>query len=176
MNRLHLALIVLGTLILVPAITVDGATQAGILAPRKSKSARAQTRALRFPMDRSVGSLSVYQARSVDQIQTFFHWGRNRQKQSLGEAQGQVGVPAGAQVSLSVDKTGWRDMSWVAELAPDDLAELSFQASSMDRVKPGDRCMIAVAQLAGLKSLKRTRGLPTFGTCACWSTWMCRRA
>ena len=120
----------------------------------------AQTRPIRtadkvvhFPADRSVGKLSVQDVTRVRRITYWFHWGDPTEWEYLCEAKGDVHVPAGKRLSLTVNKTGWRDLSWLTKLRSDDLYRVILQASSTDPVKPSDGCMPHIAHLTGLKRL-----------------------
>lgn len=110
-------------------------------------------RTVQFPSDYSVGQLSIQDAGQVRRITDWFHWGYAEQWDSLGEAQGDVHVPAGKRLRLSLNKTAWRDLSWLSKLRPDDLYMLLLPALSSDPVKPSDGCMPHIARLAGLRSL-----------------------
>lgn len=119
----------------------------------QSRSNISESRIVHFPSDYSVGQLSTQDAGQVRRITNWFHWGDSTQWDSLGEARGDVHVPAGKRLRLSLNKMAWRDLSWLSKLRPDDLYMLLLPALSTDSVKPSDRCMPHIAHLAGLRSL-----------------------
>jgi beta-lactamase regulating signal transducer with metallopeptidase domain/Leucine-rich repeat (LRR) protein len=106
-----------------------------------------------FPADRSVGQLSVQDVTRVRRITDWFHWGDPTEWEYLCEAKGDVHVPDGKRLSLTVNKTGGRDLSWLTQLRSDDLYRVILQALSTDPVKPSDGCMPHIARLTGLKCL-----------------------
>ncbi|MBA7646149.1 hypothetical protein ES703_53911 [subsurface metagenome] len=110
-----------------------------------------------FPADRSVGQLSVQDVTRVRRITYWFHWGDPTEWEYLCEAKGDVHVPAGKRLSLTVNKTGWRDLSWLTKLRSDDLYRLSITVLLSDPIKPDDRCMPLIAHLTGLKFLALDR-------------------
>ncbi|NIP23049.1 MAG: M48 family metalloprotease [Phycisphaerae bacterium] len=123
-------------------------------------------RVVHFPKDRSLGKLEIQDADAVRELNYWFHWTgiKGPQWEYLGQAQGDVRVPAGKRLSLIVNKTAWRDLSPLSNLRPDDLYKLSLYALPADRAKPGDRCMPHIAHLTGLKSLNiRTTGISDRG-------------
>lgn len=69
-------------------------------------------RVLRFPADRSLGRLMSRPAKPEEPLNTFHYWSRDEDWDLLGEARGDVVVPAGHQVFLIVWRPqGWRDLS-----------------------------------------------------------------
>lgn len=73
-----------------------------------------QQRILRFPFDRSLGWLA---ARAPEQAEED-EW------QHIGEASGLVTVPQGTELRLIVEPEAATDLSWLADLRPDDLQQL----------------------------------------------------
>lgn len=114
---------------------------------------RSEFRIVHFPANRSVGQLSVQDASRVRRITHWFHWGDPTEWEYLGQAQGDVHVPAGKRLRLVLNKTAWKNWSWLSKLRPDDIYELIIPAMSTDTVKPSDRCMPYIARLTGLRSL-----------------------
>ncbi len=111
-------------------------------------------RVLHFSTDRSLGRLMIRPAREEGPVEGFYYWLRNSGWEALGLARGAVTVPAGCQVRLDVEaRQGWRDLSPLAQLAPDDLCMLSFHGSYPGSAQPGDSCMAYVAHLTGLRIL-----------------------
>ena len=108
------------------------------------------SRILHFPADRSLGKLMSRPARPEAPVNTFVHWSGDEDWAWLGQAQGDVTVPAGHQVSLVVSQArGWRDLSPLLRLGPDDLYRLSLYGSQ-SAGRPGDSCMQYIAHLRGL--------------------------
>jgi Leucine-rich repeat (LRR) protein len=111
-------------------------------------------RVLRFPAERSLGSLMVRPARPEEPIDAQLYWVRDQGWEVLGPARGDVAVPAGSQVFLRIHAAqAWRDLSPLAKLGPDDLYSLALQGSYGSGPKPGDLCMAHLAHLTGLHSL-----------------------
>ena len=119
-----------------------------------------KSRVVHFPKNRSLGKLEIQDENAVRELTYWFHWTgiAGPQWEYLGQAQGDVLVPAGKRLSLFVDKTAWRDLSALSKLRPDDLYRLYLPAIPLtDRVKPDDKCMPHIAHLTGLKSLALDR-------------------
>jgi Leucine-rich repeat (LRR) protein len=114
-----------------------------------------EVRVVHFPKDRSLGKLYIRDAEAVRELTYWFHWTgiKGPKWEYLCEAQGDVHVPAGKQLSLHANKTAGRDLSPLLELRPDVLYRLILQALSTDPAKPSDGCMPHIAHLTGLKSL-----------------------
>jgi len=119
----------------------------------QNQTDRSKCRIVHFPGDRSVGQLSIQDSSRVRRITHWFHWGDATQWDSFGEAQGDVHVPAGKRLRLILNKTAWKNWSWLSKLRPDDLYMLLLPALSTDPVKPSDGCMPHIVRLAGLRSL-----------------------
>jgi len=116
-----------------------------------------QARVLRFPGDRPVGQIHVQNEGTGRKLASWFHWaGINGLPGTpwvyFGEAQGDVRVPAGTWVQLTVNVDSWHDLTWLTKLRPDDLYGLGF-ACTDQRVKPGDARLKSVTHLTGLKKL-----------------------
>ena len=142
-----------------------------------NESQSGQARVVHFPEGRSLGKLEIQDDNAVRELTYWFHWTgiEGPQWEYLGQAQGDVQVPAGKRLSLVVNKTAWRDLSALSKLRPDDLYRLYLPAISTDRVKPDDKCMPHIAHLTGLKSLAldqtdvTDKGLCTSPTCRPWN-------
>ena len=109
-------------------------------------------RVLHFPKDRSLGRIMVQDGNIKRQIQTFYYWVDgahwHAQAEYLGEAQGDVIIPAGKKAALFVNKNAIEDLSPLLNLKPDDLYMLSVA------YKPArNKCMPYVAHLTGLREL-----------------------
>jgi len=77
-------------------------------------------RRVRFPADRSMGALYAVRGNVT--------WHRERCGQELGEAQGEIIVPAGKKLQLCVNQEACRDLSPLAALPPSTLQMLCFDA------------------------------------------------
>ncbi len=119
-------------------------------------------RIVHFPADRSLGKLYTQDANTVREFTYWFHWTGTGEGEPeyLCEAQGDVQVPAGKRLSLTVSKAGSRDLSALSQLRPDDLYGLGFEVSLAGPVTPSEGWMKHIAHLTGLKSLAlAVRGL-----------------
>lgn len=137
------------------------------MAAPETRPADAAARVLHFPTDRSLGTLFVQDAHSRGETTTSYHWMEDEtsnQWDELGPARGDVTIPAGKRVHLRVEREGWKDLSPLASLAPDDLEALSFSGSGLTAEESedwgilraesaDDAVMPHVARLTGLKSL-----------------------
>jgi len=114
-------------------------------------------RIVHFPKDRSLGTLKLLDKNRKRQIATFFYWIDGHSWWSdweyLGEAKGDVTVPAGKFLGLEINPDGWRDLSPLSRLRPDDLYELNFWSRQTNRAKASDRCLKHIEHLTGLKVL-----------------------
>lgn len=100
-----------------------------IAADDDQKEAAATVRVLRFPKDRSLGTIYVMD-RSVDLFPEIFDendwYGETRPWKQLSPAQGSVAVPEGMRVKLLVSLSAFEDLSPLAQLGPDDIDVLMF--------------------------------------------------
>ncbi|MFC1739414.1 leucine-rich repeat domain-containing protein, partial [Planctomycetota bacterium] len=114
-------------------------------------------RVVHFPKDRSLGALKVQDSDRVRQIKDFHYWIDNtswyEQAEYLGEAMGDVTIPAGKRLALFVNKTAWKDLSPLSKLGPDDLYMLRLPGLESEPTRPDNRCMQHIAGLTGLKAL-----------------------
>lgn len=109
-------------------------------------------RVLHFAQDRSLGMLFTLDAGiqrefeadgfgyTIDQPDMRWEY--------LGEAKGDVAVPAGKRVRLVLNDKGGNNLSPLSKLGPDDLYELHLGKAA------GDKCLRHVARLSGLKVLE----------------------
>lgn len=119
-------------------------------------------RTVHFPADRSLGKLYTQDANTVRELTYWFHWTGTGEgeREYLCEAQGDVQVPAGKRLSLTVSKAGSRDLSALAQLRPDELYGLGFEVSLAGPVTLSEGWMKYIAHLTGLNSLAlAVRGL-----------------
>ena len=111
-------------------------------------------RILHFPADRSLGRVLTGEPVPEKPLEGFFYWIRGEDWDYLAEAQGDVTVPAGKWVALSVEcKERWSDLSPLLDLQADDLYRLGIHGSYTGGPKPGDACMQYLAHLTGLRVL-----------------------
>ncbi len=80
-----------------------------------------QTRIIRFPADRSMGTLYIPAPSG--------HW---EEEEDLGEARGDVRVPAAKPVGLRVSDEAATDLSPLATLEPNDLQEINLSCRHMN--------------------------------------------
>jgi len=121
--------------------------QAKVTAPQSEK------RVVHFPPDRSLGRLMIQDANADRRIEHFDYRPGGTEWEHLGEATGDVVVPAGKRLGLTVDSAAWKDLSPLANLGPDDLYMLSISGPYDGGQLPDDRCMPHIAHLTGLKVL-----------------------
>jgi hypothetical protein len=101
-----------------------------------------------------VGQLYVRDEGADRKLTYYFHWTGidGPYWEYFCEAQGDVRVPAGKRLRLTVNVDSWHDLSWLTKLQPDDLYGLGFVIVS-NRVRPGDARLKPVTHLTGLKEL-----------------------
>ncbi len=113
-------------------------------------------RVLHFPEDISLGWITFGDAPAQSDGADFSgnrfrgDWG------SLRQAQGDVVVPDGKLVWLTLTDDVWLDpdrLVALTRLGPDDVFGLSTHASAGGVLKPNDRCMPYIAHLTGLRVL-----------------------
>lgn len=109
------------------------------------------TRVLHFPPNRSLGMLHTHDPSLRRQTGIFNvnDGGLYDKWVYIGEAQGDVRVPEGWPIRLSVGKNAWRDLSPLAHIPPDAIEEITLQYDE----EIDDRCMPFLARLTGLKIL-----------------------
>ena len=124
------------------------------------------SRVLHFPKDRSLGIVKVLDANIGRQIQTsnidsldsvgWRDWHEWKQTaQDLGEAQGDVVIPAGKKVGLFLYEDAYKDLSALLNLKPDDLYMLASVGPSWNTNIPlSSKRMQYIAHLGGLKELR----------------------
>lgn len=139
---------VIGVAALAGATLAIGAATQGT-GPADSR-ASGDERVLHFPRNRSLGRLQIQDVSVTPRIEDFHHWvnGTWGKWAYIGEAQGDVVIPAGKRVQLMVGQNAWQDLSPLAKLRPDDLYELQIANIPAD-----NRCMPYVGKLTGLKVL-----------------------
>jgi len=129
---------------------------------RNADAKPGDARVVRFPADKSLGRLSTQDAGAVRELTYWFHWTGNGEgiPEYLCEAQGDVRVPPGKRLILTVNEVASKNLSGLLKLKPDDLHGLRFESSPQGppRLPPGG--MKYIAHLTGLKMLDlNVRGL-----------------
>ena len=109
-------------------------------------------RVIWFPINRSLGTLHIQDVTAIRKIKTYHYWIDGTDWEDLGEAKGDVTIPAGKRLSLIISPKEWKDLSPLSKLGASDLYSLGFR-STKEGVKPDDRCMPHIAHLTGLKVL-----------------------
>ncbi|MBN1359271.1 MAG: redoxin domain-containing protein [Sedimentisphaerales bacterium] len=117
-----------------------------------SAPAGTETKVLHFPNDRSLGELFVREADAADASVSWW-WGQLMGWRYLGEATGDIRVPAGQPLALAVGPDGWKDLAPLAQLRDDDLDALVIRRTSYRSVTPDDRCVPHICGLGGLRTL-----------------------
>lgn len=112
-----------------------------------------QPRVLHFPADRSLGKIMICEPIPEVPVEGFHHWIRGEEWRYLGQARGDVSVPANRWIRLDVHRQeSWHDLSPLLELRADDLYQFTVSGSQTGP-KPGNACMRYVAHLTGLRVL-----------------------
>ncbi|MBN1505775.1 MAG: hypothetical protein JW955_02960 [Sedimentisphaerales bacterium] len=157
--RIALAAFLIVSVILAPETTARIETIGAVQDPAvpRPHPYASDARILRFPKDRPVGQIHVQDEAAGRELTSWFHWaGINGLPGTpwvyFGEAQGDVRIPAGKWVRLTINVESWHDLAWLTKLRPDDLYSLGF-AYTDRRVKPGDARLKPVTHLTGLKEL-----------------------
>jgi Leucine-rich repeat (LRR) protein len=128
---------------------------------RKSKMKRTEStkpastgRVLHFPKERSLGQLMIQDIGMVRNIQIFFYWTGtgDSEWEYLSEAKGDVTIPAGKRLNLTISPKELKDLSPLSKLGQDDLYSLGFR-STKEGTNLDDRCMQYIAHLTDLKIL-----------------------
>jgi len=123
-------------------------------APAERPSSPAGPRILRFPADRTLGSVNVLPADEPREIRSYFFWtDRGAEWEYLCQARGDVSVPPGKIAQLQVAPDVWRDLSPLATLDPDGLHSLTVYGPFQGGAMPTDAVTPHIARLTGLRSL-----------------------
>jgi len=120
----------------------------------KVTSPESKERVVHFPKDHCLGRLMVQDEGAVRKIETFHYWVDGTEWEYLGIAMGDVTVPAGKRLALSVSQSGWKYLSALSKLQPDDLYMLDIPGPYPSGPMPDDRCMPHITKLRGLRVLK----------------------
>jgi Leucine-rich repeat (LRR) protein len=117
---------------------------------------RSEFKIVHFPEDRSLGKLYIQDMKESKEFEFWFHWTRvGEESEYLCEAKGDVRVPAGKRLSLTINPAALNDLSGLSKLRPDDLYGMGFNISQ--RNPATDDCLLHLAHLTGLKSLNISR-------------------
>jgi Leucine-rich repeat (LRR) protein len=120
-----------------------------------ASSLRLAERVVHFPGDRTLGKLMIQDENLKRDIKSFFYWTEagDSDWEYLCQARGDVTVPAGKRLNLSVAKNAWKDLSPLFGLRPDDLHTLTICGPWQGGTLPDDRCIPYIAHLTGLRKL-----------------------
>jgi Leucine-rich repeat (LRR) protein len=121
----------------------------------KVQNFQAGGRTLHFPADRLLGTLNIQDVNTPRYIDTFFYWTTQEDTEwkYLAQAKGDVAIPPGKRLALSVNQSGWKDLSPLSNIGPNDLYSLSIYGPYEGGPLPDDKCMPHIAHLTGLKVL-----------------------
>jgi len=118
----------------------------------KTTYGQAKSHVVHFPKDRSLGNLLIQDVGVKRQIESFYHWVGDAKWEYLGQARGDVSVPAGKRLALHIPKNAIYDLSPLSELGPNELYGLSLRNTPAD-----DGCMPHISHLTGLRVLNLGR-------------------
>ncbi|MCA9038844.1 MAG: leucine-rich repeat protein [Planctomycetaceae bacterium] len=117
-----------------------------------------EERIIRFPKTHSVGQVYIAYEKEENlfpdhplegQLEQEWDWRR------IGEAQGEVTIPAGAIVRLKFNYGTARDLTWLSQLKPNDLYEFEVEPFKENlKFKLGDGDVQHLKHLTGLTRLK----------------------
>ena len=109
-------------------------------------------RTLHFPHDRSLGTLKDLDRLTANYSSlTWVHFPWT--SEDFSQAKGNVTVPEDKRLGLVVEPQGWKDLSSLTNLAPDDIEVLGFDCDQRTLEKPGDKSVDHICALTGLKML-----------------------
>jgi len=109
-------------------------------------------RILHFPEDRSLGKLSV-QTGPMERYTLNVHFSQFAEWEYLGQAIGNVTVPADARIMLETHRSALKDLSPLSSLGPNDLYQLEISADMTDIGNPDVTIMPHLQGLTGLRVL-----------------------
>ena len=113
-------------------------------------------RILHFPKDYSLGKIFIQDEMVQREIDSFTYWTAERDWQFLGQARGDVNIPAWNRAKLFVDVSIYKEpnrLSALKLLAPVDLYSLAFVEGMNPGEKATNQCMPYISHLTGLKQL-----------------------
>lgn len=112
-----------------------------------------ERRVVHFPRDRSLGSLKVKDAGADEKADVLdFRRAEYESWEYLGQAKGDVIVPAGKRLGLWVHPATSKDLSGLRRLGPNDL-HILWVSRVPEGVRPDDGCTMHLGGLTGLKVL-----------------------
>jgi beta-lactamase regulating signal transducer with metallopeptidase domain len=109
-----------------------------------TEAAKPDTRVIHFPKDQSMGIVYVGELRTTDPL-----WWQGWEE--VGEAKGDVAVPADKDVRLTVNTNGLEHLSFLEALGPDDIQAMNF-VYPLKRLD--DKDLVHLAGLTGLRLLR----------------------
>ena len=110
-----------------------------------------KSRVIHFPKDRSLGRIKVKDADIIKGHQDYHDW--YVKAEDLGEARGDIVIPAGRKVALFLYAKDIGDLSPLSELKPDDICMLSLTGLFENQPLLSDESMQYITHLTGLKYL-----------------------
>jgi beta-lactamase regulating signal transducer with metallopeptidase domain len=121
---------------------------------RSSRAASTNTRTLRFPPDRDVGIVKVRDSSIPRHIDEYWYWNDWEDWTYVGSAKGNVVIPEGKDVWLSLNENGVRDTSFLRNLRSSDIYRISTLYAEENGRSLDDKGMEDVVTLTGLRSLE----------------------
>jgi len=128
---------------------VPTSTTQGSLA---DSSAPVGQRIIHFPEDRSLGKLSI-QTGPMERYTLNVQFSQFAEWEYVGQAMGDVTVPADGCIMLQTNKSALKDLSPLSSLGPNDLYQLEISAEMADIGNPDVTIMPHLQGLTGLKIL-----------------------
>ena len=140
-------LLLVGVLLLAAAALAVGGAVRSTESKEAANEPAAGYRVLRFPRTHAVGTISVRPPQPQDD-----EWSRGWEY--VGPAKGNVRVPRGKEVYLSVTADGLTEPRALSMLGPDDIQVMRIDGT------PPHAVLTSLARLRGLKALAFWAGLP----------------
>ncbi|HOX58264.1 MAG TPA: redoxin family protein [Candidatus Paceibacterota bacterium] len=141
--------------LLLNRVTLHAVTAAVVACCCLAEAAETTTpaRSLHFPPDRSLGMLYMLDETIQRKIKDYHHWidGTDMKWEYLGEASGEVAVPAGKRVRLALGQTTGSNVAALSQLHPDALYDLRLDEDA------AEACLPHVTSLTGLRVLRFPR-------------------
>ena len=135
--------------------TVTLASLPSVALTARSPSDSQPERVVRFPADRSIGRLYILDADAKRRVKDFHRSIDGIKWEYLGQATGDVAVPAGKRLFLDLNHVASRDLSSLSELDPGDLYKLNCRSTSRETPILADGSwMRNLSRLTGLKELQ----------------------
>lgn len=130
------------------------------VAPSRSAREHAQPqrtvvdgRVLRFPQDRSLGTIRIMDSNFERKLDTFHYWLDDAEWVDWSTARGDVVIPEGKHVWLDLNPRMCGDLSGLQELRPNDIFKLSVDYTERGAPSLDDTGMAHIAHLTGIRYL-----------------------